>query len=65
MELIIIINKTGKRYEIEEPTQCTKREMEEWIFAELEGSIPNKNNRLKNFILNKLTYISNLKMKKQ
>jgi len=64
MELLIIVDGIGKRYDIEKPQQCSDREMVEWIFAQLEQRPLEVGNRLEGHILGEINYICNIKQKK-
>ena len=61
MEVIIIVNGIGKRYEVYPPEGCSDKECEEWLFAELEQSELGIGNKLRNCNLDKLNFICNLK----
>lgn len=61
MEVLIIVNGKGKRYEINKPVKCSDKDMINWLFAELEQIPLKKGNILEGRILGKLDYICELK----
>lgn len=63
MEIIIIINGVGRRFDVEKPIECSDTEMQEWVFAELTNSELDKNNSLFDYSLGEITYICELSKK--
>ena len=61
MEVIIIVNGIGKRYEVEKPKKCSDRDFEDFLFSELEQSDIKQGNKMIGFNLGKLDYICHLK----
>lgn len=63
MELLIIVNGKGKRYEIKKPVKCSDKDMTDWLFVELEESTLKHGNKLQGQVLGELNYICDLKCK--
>ena len=63
MEVLIIVNGIGKRYNIEKPKQCSNKEMREWIFSQLEQQPLKFGNSLRDYVLGRIKYICYIKSK--
>ena len=61
MEIIIIINGTGKRYDVEQSDGVSDTDFENWLFSELEQSELKPGNKMGDASLGKLKYICDLK----
>ena len=61
MEVLIIVNGKGKRYEVHKPPGCSDRDLQDWLVSELEQSKLKQGNKLKDENLGELNYICNLK----